>query len=58
MGGHATKWGVFAAHFWGAFTGRLDRSVLYQRVPRLLEAFGLARGEGRYARMFKSLARV
>ena len=24
MGGHATKWGVFAAHFWGAFTGRLD----------------------------------
>jgi DNA replication protein DnaC len=35
-----------------------NRSVLYQRVPRLLEALGLARGDGRYARMLKSLARV
>jgi diguanylate cyclase (GGDEF)-like protein len=24
MDGHATKWGVFNAHFRGAFTGRLD----------------------------------
>ncbi len=32
--------------------------MLYQRVPRLLEALGLARGDGRYARMLKSLARV
>src|SRR3978361_648752 len=37
---------------------RDNRSVLYQRVPRLLEALGLARGDGRYARMLKSLARV
>ena len=32
--------------------------VLYHRVPRLLENLGLARGDGRYARMLKSLARV
>ena len=37
---------------------RDNRSVLYQRVPRLLEALGVARGDGRYARMLKSLARV
>jgi DNA replication protein DnaC len=37
---------------------RNNRSVLYQRVPRLLEDLGLARGDGRYARMLKSLARV
>ena len=37
---------------------RDNRSVLYQRVPRLLESLGLARGDGRYARMLKSLARV
>ena len=37
---------------------RDNRSVLYQRVPRLLEALGLARGDGRYARMLKNLARV
>jgi transposase len=35
-----------------------NRSVLYQRVPRLLEGLALARGDGRYARMLKSLARV
>ncbi len=37
---------------------RDNRSVLYHRVPRLLENLGLARGDGRYARMLKSLARV
>jgi DNA replication protein DnaC len=37
---------------------RDNRSVLYHRVPRLLETLGLARGDGRYARMLKSLARV
>ena len=37
---------------------RDNRSVLYQRLPRLLEALGLARGDGRYARLLKSLARV
>jgi DNA replication protein DnaC len=35
-----------------------NRSMLYQRVPRLLEALDLARGDGRYARMLKGLARV
>jgi DNA replication protein DnaC len=34
---------------------RDDRSVLYHRVPRLL---ALARGDGRYVRLLKSLARV
>ena len=33
-------------------------TVLYQRVPRLLEGLGIARGDGRYARTLKSLARV
>src|SRR5688500_20184635 len=37
---------------------RDDRSVLYQRVPRLFDALALARGDGRHARMLKSLARV
>jgi DNA replication protein DnaC len=37
---------------------RDDRSVLYHRVPRLLETLALARGDGRYGRMLKSLARV
>src|ERR1700758_1672605 len=37
---------------------RDDRSVLYYRVPRLLDALALARGDGRHARLLKSLARV
>jgi DNA replication protein DnaC len=37
---------------------RDNRSVLYHRVPRLMENLSLARGDGRYARMLKSLARV
>jgi DNA replication protein DnaC len=37
---------------------RDNRSVLYQRVPRMLEGLGLARGDGRYARMLKGLARA
>jgi DNA replication protein DnaC len=37
---------------------RDNRSVLYQRVPRMMEGLGLARGDGRYARMLRSLARV
>ena len=37
---------------------RDDRSVLYYRVPRLLDGLALARGDGRYPRLLKSLARV
>jgi DNA replication protein DnaC len=37
---------------------RHDRSVLYHRVPRLLDAIALARGDGRYPRLLRSLARV
>ncbi|MCY1740978.1 IS21-like element helper ATPase IstB [Ensifer sp. SL37] len=37
---------------------RDDRSVLYYRVPRLFETLALARGDGRYGRMLKTLARV
>jgi DNA replication protein DnaC len=37
---------------------RDDRSVLYWRAPRLLDALALARGDGRHARLLKSLARV
>ena len=37
---------------------RDDRSVLYYRVPRLFDALALARGDGRHARLLKSIARV
>jgi len=37
---------------------RDNRSVLYHRVPRLFDALALARGDGRHARLLKSLARV
>jgi len=37
---------------------RDGKSVLYHRVPRLFEALALARGDGRHARLLKSLARV
>jgi len=37
---------------------RDDRSVFYQRVPRLFEALTMARGDGRYGRVLKTLARV
>lgn len=37
---------------------RDGRSVFYQRVPRLFEALTLARGDGRHARLLKTLARV
>jgi hypothetical protein len=30
---------------------RDDRSVLYQRVPKLFASLALARGDGRYARL-------
>jgi DNA replication protein DnaC len=36
----------------------LGHSVLYHRVPRLFDALALARGDGRHARLLKSLARV
>ena len=37
---------------------RDDLSVLYHRVPRLFAALALARGDGRYAKLLRSLARV
>jgi DNA replication protein DnaC len=37
---------------------RDDRSVFYQRVPRLFETLALARGDGRYGRLLKTRARV
>ena len=37
---------------------RDDRSELYYRVPRLLDALALVRGDGRYVRLLNSLARV
>ena len=37
---------------------RDNRSVLYHRLPRLFDALSLARGDGRYGRLLKSLARV
>jgi DNA replication protein DnaC len=37
---------------------RDNHSVLYQRVPKLFAELALARGDGRYARILKSLASV
>ena len=37
---------------------REDLSVAYHRVPRLFAALALARGDGRYTRLIKSLART
>ena len=37
---------------------RDDRSVLYHRVSRLFDALALARGDGRHARLLKSIART
>src|SRR5216684_2772102 len=37
---------------------RDNRSVLYHRLPRMFEALALARGDGRYARLLKTLSRV
>jgi DNA replication protein DnaC len=37
---------------------REDCSVLYYRMPRLFSAFALARGDGRYAKLLRTLARV
>lgn len=37
---------------------RDDRSVLYQRVPRLFANLSLARGDGRYARFTRKLGSV
>ena len=37
---------------------RDDRSVLYQRVPRLFSSLALARGDGRHARLLRTLGSV
>ena len=37
---------------------RDDRSVLYHRMPRLFDALALARGDGRHARVLKTIART
>jgi len=37
---------------------RENLSVLYHRLPRLLSALALARGDGRYAKLLRTLARV
>ena len=37
---------------------REDLSVLYQRIPRLFASLALGRGDGRYARLLRSLAKI
>ena len=37
---------------------RDNRSVLYQRLPRLFDALALGRGDGRHARLLNNLGRV
>ena len=43
---------------WGHKACRDDRSVLYQRVPRLFSNLALAHGDGRYARLQRTLGHV
>ena len=40
------------------FDRRFNRSVLYQRVPKLFPELALARGDGRYARILRGLTGV
>ncbi len=42
----------------GHMACRDNRSVLYHRMPWLFEALALARGDGRHARLLKTLSRV
>jgi transposase len=35
---------------------RDNRSVLYQRIPRMFADLALARGDGRYPRLMRALA--
>jgi hypothetical protein len=37
---------------------RNNRSVLYQRIPKLFADLALARGDGRYARILRALGSV
>jgi IstB-like ATP binding protein len=52
------KLGVWIACALGHKACRDNRSVLYQRLPRLFDVLTLARGDGHHARLLKSLARV
>src|SRR6266436_3569863 len=51
----ATKLAVEAREAAGHKACRDNRSVLYQRVPKLFGDLALARGDGRYARVLRSL---
>lgn len=42
----------------GHGASRADRTVLYQRLPRLFSDLELARGDGRFDRLFRKIARV
>ena len=42
----------------GHAASRVDRTVLYHRLPRLFSDLELARGDGRFERLFRKIARV
>ena len=42
----------------GHAASRADRTVLYHRLPRLFAELELARGDGRFDRLFRKIARV
>jgi DNA replication protein DnaC len=48
----------FLASALGHKACRDNHSVLYQRVPKLFGDLALARGDGRYARLFRAISRV
>ena len=42
----------------GHAASRADRTALYHRLPRLFSDLELARGDGRFDRLFRKIARV
>lgn len=48
----------FLASALGHKACRDNHSVLYQRVPKMFGDLALARGDGRYARLFRAISRV
>ncbi|UPJ79469.1 ATP-binding protein [Bradyrhizobium sp. 183] len=56
--GHAEWLALLLERALGNKACRDNRSVLYQRVPRLFSDLALARGDGRHPRLLRALGRV
>src|SRR5215831_9463031 len=52
------RWALILARIRSTSACRDNRSVLYQRIPKLFADLALARGDGRYARILRALGGV